>query len=364
MTSGHPELATQLESLRDAGLKELESVTTLEELEAWRVTFLGRREGKLTLAMRGVGALSPEQRPVVGTVANQVKTALEEGFTRREEVLKQQALERMAEQEKLDVTLPGRPVPMGRLHPATQMIREIVAAFNAMGFQVAEGPEVEMDKFNFEMLNIPKGHPARDMWDTLWIDRTDANGERSMLLRTHTSSVQARVMQKTKPPIRIIAPGKVYRYEAVDATHEWHFHQVEGLAVDEGITFANLKGTLYDFARRIFGADRRVRFRCDYFPFVEPGVDMAIDCFACKGQGTIKVGSRTEPCRICKETGWIEIMGAGMVHPRVLEMVGYDAKQYTGFAFGMGVERIAMLKYGIDDIRHFYANDIRFLRQF
>ncbi len=225
-----------------------------------------------------------------------------------------------------------------------------------MGFSVVEGPEVEWDRYNFEMLNIPPGHPARDMWNTLWVDYRDEAGQQPMLLRTHTSPMQARVMEQAQPPIRVIVPGKCYRYEATDATHEWHFYQVEGLAVDQGITFADLKGTLYEFAKRLFGADRRVRFRCDYFPFVEPGVDMSIDCFACQGGG--------DGCRICRDSGWIEIMGAGMVHPQVLSGVGYDPAKYTGFAFGLGPERIAMLKYGIDDIRHFYTNDLRFLRQF
>ena len=213
---------------------------------------------------------------------------------------------------------------------------------------------MEWDRYNFEILNIPRDHPARDMWNSLWIDYRNQDGDHSMLLRTHTSPMQARVMEGMRPPVRVIVPGKCYRYEATDATHEWHFYQVEGLAVDDGITFADLKGTLYEFARRVFGPERKVRFRCDYFPFVEPGVDMSIDCFSCQGRG----------CRICKESGWIEIMGAGMVHPRVLEGVGYDPSKYTGFAFGLGPERIAMLKYGIDDIRLFYSNDLRFLRQF
>jgi len=215
---------------------------------------------------------------------------------------------------------------------------------------VVEGPEVELDQYNFELLNIPKEHPARDMWDTFYVGQV--GGE--VLLRTHTSPMQARVMQKTRPPVRVIVPGKCYRYEAVDATHESQFYQVEGLAVDAGITMADLKGTLGVFARAIFGRNRQIRFRCDYFPFVEPGVDMSIDCHMCGGVG----------CRVCKGTGWIEIMGAGMVHPRVLEGVGYDSSRYTGFAFGMGPERIAMLKYGVDDIRLFYQNDLRFLRQF
>jgi len=358
------DLVRTLDSLRDEGLQALESADTEERLEAWRVAYFGRRDGKLTLAMRQLGSLSAEARPAAGVAANRVKTALEQGLEQRQAAVKRLALERLAREQRLDVTMPGRPVPLGRLHPTTQMLREILAAFTSMGFQVVEGPEVEWDKYNFELLNIPKGHPARDMWDTLWIDETHANGERPMLLRTHTSPMQARVMEQTRPPVRVVVPGKVYRYENTDATHEWHFHQVEGLAVDEGITFANLKGTLYEFARRIFGPERRVRFRCDYFPFVEPGVDMSMDCFICKGEGSVGSGGRSVPCRVCKETGWIEIMGAGMVHPRVLGMVGYDPQRYTGFAFGLGVERIAMLKHGIDDIRHFYANDVRFLRQF
>ena len=231
-----------------------------------------------------------------------------------------------------------------------------------MGFQVVEGPEVEWDRYNFEMLNIPRDHPARDMWNTLWIDHLNEEGEHSMLLRTHTSPMQARVMEGMRPPVRVVVPGKCYRYEATDNTHEWHFYQIEGLAVDDGITFADLKGTLYEFARRLFGPERKVRFRCDYFPFVEPGVDMSIDCFACQGRGYVQ--HSTEGCRICRESGWIEIMGAGMVHPKVLEGVGYDPSVYTGFAFGLGTERVAMLKYGINDIRLFYSNDLRFLRQF
>tara|TARA_B100000405_G_scaffold290841_1_gene241167 strand:- start:154 stop:840 length:687 start_codon:yes stop_codon:yes gene_type:complete len=228
---------------------------------------------------------------------------------------------------------------MGRLHPSTTMIREIVEAFNEMGFQTVEGDEVELEKYNFDMLNIPADHPARDQWDTIWID-SDQHDD--LLLRTHTSPMQARVMEKNDPPVRVIVPGKCYRYEATDATHEWHFNQIEGLAVDTNITFADLKGTLYEFVKKIFGPSRKVRFRCDFFPFVEPGVDMSIDW---NGR-------------------WIEIMGAGMVHPKVLEAVGYDTEKYTGFAFGMGPERISMLQNEITDIRHFYSNDLRFLSQF
>ena len=344
-----------LEELQAKALDDLKASSSQEAVEQWRVAYMGRR-GELTQVLRGLAPLAPEERRIVGAVANKVKAFLEERLAEAEEAIKSAALQAMAEQGRIDVTLPGRPVPLGRLHPTTQILREICAAFVSMGFQVVEGPEVEWDHYNFEMLNIPKDHPARDMWDTLWIDHVDEQGERPMLLRTHTSPMQVRTMENTQPPIRVLVPGKCYRYEATDATHESQFYQVEGLAVDEGITFADLKGTLYEFARLLFGADRKVRFRVDYFPFVEPGAEMAIDCFACKGEG---IG-----CRVCKGTGWIEIMGAGMVNSKVLEGVGYDSSKYTGFAFGMGAERIAMLKYGIEDIRLFHSNDLRFLGQF
>ena len=342
-----------LDELRDKALEELEAVDSLDELGKWRVEYLGRK-GRLTNILRNLKDLPQEERQQVGGQANKLKTLLEGALSQTESKIKEGRVSSLVEAESIDVTRPGRPVSLGRLHPVTQVMREICDAFVAMGFQVVEGPEVEWERYNFELLNIPKEHPARDMFNTLWIDYQDEAGHYPMLLRTHTSPMQARTMERMRPPVRVIVPGKVYRYEATDATHEWHFHQVEGLAVDEGITLANLKGTLYEFARRIFGPQRRVRFRCDYFPFVEPGVDMSIDCFACEGAG----------CRVCKGTGWIEILGAGMVHPRVLEMVGYDSAKYTGFAFGLGPERIAMLKYGIDDIRLFYSNDLRFLRQF
>ena len=342
-----------VETTKSSALLELESAPGLDEVEQWRVAYLGR-SGRLTQILRGLGSLAPEQRRTVGAAANQAKALLEERLSARQLALSEAGLATSVAQASIDVTLPGWPSPRGGLHPITRTIREICGIFTSMGFQIVEGPEVEWDRYNFEMLNIPKHHPARDMWDTMWIDYTDENGERPMLLRTHTSPMQARFMETTEPPVRIVVPGKCYRYEATDATHEWHFYQVEGLAVDKGITLADLKGTLYEFARRFFGEERRVRFRCDYFPFVEPGVDMSIDCFKCGGEG----------CRICNNTGWIEILGAGMVHPEVLKGVGYDPDVYTGFAFGMGPERIAMLKHGIDDIRHFYANDLRFLRQF
>lgn len=343
-----------LEDLKTWALRELEDARTIQDAEQWRVSYLGRR-GRLTQILRSLGELSPDVRKAVGQSSNAVKELFEHALQEKQRMLNERVSEEHSD-DAVDVTLPGQPVLLGRLHPTTQMIREICQAFMAMGFQIIEGPEVEWDQYNFEKLNIPKDHPARDMWDTLWIDYKDAKGDYAMLMRTHTSPMQARIMESTSPPVRVIVPGKCYRYEATDATHEWHFYQIEGLAVDQGITFAELKGTLYEFARKIFGSNRKVRFRCDYFPFVEPGVDMSIDCFACDGDG--------KDCRICKGTGWVEIMGAGMVHPNVLRGVGYDPELYTGFAFGLGPERIAMLKYGIDDIRHFYANDIRFLRQF
>ena len=343
-------IANQIETLKSKAISELESVSSVEALDEWRVSFLGRR-GELTQLLRGIGSLPTEDRPAAGAAANALRQALEDAMASAEESLKRAASEQA--EEPIDVTLPGWPVPRGGIHPTTRIVREICAAFASMGFSVVEGPEIEWDHYNFEMLNIPKGHPARDMWDTLWIDYEDEDGERPMLLRTHTSPMQARIMESKRPPVRVVIPGKCYRYEATDPRHEWHFYQIEGLAVDRGITMTDLKGTLFEFARRIFGVDRKVRFRCDYFPFVEPGVDMSIDCFLCD-----------DGCRVCSNTGWIEIMGAGMVHPKVLEGVGYDPHIYTGFAFGMGPERISMLKHGIDDIRLFYSNDLRFLRQF
>jgi phenylalanyl-tRNA synthetase alpha chain len=354
-SSAQPPTAESIEEITISASAELDRLENLEAVDQWRVSYLGRR-GTLTTVLRGLSSLEVEERRTVGALANQAKNTLEERLEERVRQINEAALTQSASQDRLDVTLPGRPALEGRLHPTTQIVREICSAFVAMGFGVVEGPEVEWDHYNFEMLNIPKGHPARDMWNTLWVDYENPAGEQAMLLRTHTSPMQARVMENREPPIRVVVPGKCYRYEATDATHEWHFYQVEGLAVGEGITFADLKGTLYEFARRMFGEERQIRFRCDYFPFVEPGVDMSIDCFACEGDGN--------GCRICRDSGWIEIMGAGMIHPKVLEGVGYDTERYTGFAFGMGPERIAMLKYGIDDIRHFYSNNLRFLRQF
>ncbi len=323
-----------VEQLREAAVSALNSADSSEQLESWRVDFLGRK-GRLTALLRGLGSLEIEDRKIVGAAANLLRADLDSLYEERE----RDARSSNAPVGSLDVTLPGRKPALGGLHPSTQMIREITQAFNEMGFQTVEGPEVELEKYNFDMLNIPAGHPARDQWDTIWVDSEKYD---DVLLRTHTSPMQARVMESNDPPIRVVVPGKCYRYESTDSTHEWHFNQVEGLAVDEGITFADLKGTLYEFARRIFGQSRKVRFRCDFFPFVEPGVDMSIDW---NGR-------------------WIEILGAGMVHPRVLENSGYDSTKYTGFAFGMGPERISMLRNEITDIRHFFSNDLRFLTQF
>lgn len=342
-----------VEQLKARALRALDSAMDQEDLERWRVEHLGRGS-ELTMLLRSLSSLSPEDRREVGSSANLTKSLLEEKYDGRQKALRAAMITDTVSETSIDVTLPGVPASKGGLHIITQTVREISQIFTSMGFDTVEGPEVEWDLYNFEKLNIPRDHPARDMWNTLWVDYTDSDGNQPILLRTHTSPMQARYMEANQPPLRVIVPGKCYRYEATDSTHEWHFYQIEGLAVDKGITFADLKGTLYEFAQRIFGEGRRVRFRCDYFPFVEPGVDMSIDCFNCNSDG----------CRVCSHTGWIEIMGAGMVHPNVLKSVGYDPKIYTGFAFGMGPERIAMLKHGIDDIRHFYSNDLRFLRQF
>ncbi len=339
-------------NIETSALKDLDATAGIDQLDAWRVAYLGRR-GHLTQVLRGLAGLSLDERRAIGARANALKLRLEAACDQRRAHLEEASLSRVIEGERLDVTLPGPPLPRGRLHPITQALREVLDAFVSMGFQVAEGPEIEWDRYNFEALRIPADHPARDMWDTLWIDY-ERDGRRPMLLRTHTSPNQVRIMEQTRPPVRVVVPGKCYRFEATDPTHEWMMTQVEGLAVDEGISLADLKGTLAEFARSMFGHERKVAFRCDYFPFVEPGMELRIDCFICRGEG----------CRTCGRTGWIEILGAGMVHPEIIESVGYDSERYTGFAFGMGIERIAMLRHGVEDIRHFYANDLRFLQQF
>jgi len=343
----------QLEELKLIALKELDGINSVEELEPWRVRYLGRKS-ELTRVLRSLATLPPDERKAVGAYANEVKVCLEDSLRQKRQTLREVQLAASARRRDIDITLPGRPFPVGHLHPITQTLYEICHIFVSMGFQVVEGPEVEWDYYNFEALNIPKEHPARDTMSTSWVDFETDSGERPMLLRTHTTSVSARIVETMQPPIRVIEPGKVYRYEASDTTHVPMFHQIDGLVVDKGITMADLKGVLYEFARRFFGEDRKVRFRCDYFPFVEPGVEMAIECSVCGGAG----------CRLCGNTGWIEILGAGMTHPQVLERGGIDPEVYTSFAFGMGVDRLPMLRYGIDDVRLFYSSDLRFLRQF
>jgi len=346
-------MLNQLEELKLNALQELESINTVKELESWRVRYLGKKSN-LTKVLRSLASLPLEERKLVGAQANQVKVDLEDSLRQKERVLQETRLAVSAKKERIDVTLPGRPFPRGRLHPITQTLYEICDIFVSMGFQVVEGPEIEWDYYNFEALNIPKEHPARDTMSTSWIHFETESGENPMLLRTHTTSVTARIIETMRPPIRVVEPGKVYRYEASDATHTPMFYQIDGLVVDKGITMSELKGTLYEFARRFFGESRKIRFRCDYFPFVEPGVEMAIECLVCDGKG----------CRLCGNTGWIEILGAGMTHPQVLQRGGLDPEVYTSFAFGMGIDRLPMLRYRIDDTRLFYSSDLRFLRQF
>lgn len=337
----------QLLKIAQEAESECKAAATQEELENIRVKYLGKK-GSLTQVLRGMGKLSAEERPVIGKLANEVKEQLEARIEERTRELKEQAKKLQMQRETLDISLPGLKFPQGRKHPLTQVLEEIKHIFVTMGYSVAEGPEIELDYYNFEALNIPKHHPARDMQDSFYISE-------EVLLRTHTSPVQVRVYEKMAPqlPVKIIAPGKVFRRDD-DATHSPMFHQVEGFLIDEHVTFADLKGTLLTFARKMFGADREIRLRPSYFPFTEPSAEVDISCIMCNGAG----------CRVCSHSGWLEILGSGMVHPRVLEMTGYDPEKVSGFAFGMGVERIAMLKYGIDDLRLLFDNDMRFLNQF
>lgn len=343
----------QLDELKTKALQELGQIQDGKELESWRVRYLGKKSS-LTSILRSLATLSLEERKSAGARANQVKADLESELQEKEPALREARLVSGTQKEILDISLPGRPLPNGRLHPITQTLNEILNIFVSMGFQIAEGSDVERDYYNFEALNIPAEHPSRDTLSTCWVEPETGSDKHTMLLRTHTTAVTARVIEKMKPPIRVIEPGRVYRYEATDATHLPMFYQIDGLAVDKGITMADLKGTLYEFARNFFGEERKVRFRCDYFPFVEPGVEMAIECLTCNGKG----------CRLCGYSGWIEILGAGMTHPEVLRRGGIDPEEYSSFAFGIGIERLPMLRYGIDDIRLFYGNDLRFLRQF
>ncbi len=353
-----PKVLEELEQVKTAALAELSGIAEENALLAWRNNYLGKTSPVMK-AFSGLGALPPDQRPLVGQGANQVKTALEAAYADKVKILKENALSHSLASQSLDVTLPGRTAVHGRLHPDTQILRELYRIFGDMGFQVYHSREMETDEYNFQLLNFPIGHPARDMQDTYFIDAPN-RGDNPLLMRTHTSPGQVRAMREISglnpsdpPPVRIIVPGMVYRYEQTDVRHETQFDQLEGLAVGEGIRFSDLKGTLTDMARRLFGPQARTRFRASFFPFTEPSAEFDIECFQCGGKG----------CSVCGG-GWLEIGGSGMVHPNVLKNGGYDPKRFSGFAFGFGVQRIAMLKYGIDDIRYFWDNDLRFLEQF
>ena len=347
MSEKEKELA-KLEEIKSTALAALADVSDEEALEAWRVAHLGRSSPVMGV-FSSMGKMDKELRPVMGKVANQVRQALETALAEQQGALQEAALQKALETEKLDVTMPGRPVAHGRLHPLTQVLRRITRTFGDIGFEVYRSPEVETDDYNFTYLNMPPYHPARDMWDTFY---TKTEG---VLLRTHTSPGQIRVMRERAPePIRVILPGATMRYEQLSARSEIEFAQVEVLVVGEGVTFAELKGTLTDFAKRVFGENARTRLRPSHFPFTEPSAEMDVGCFVCGGEG----------CAVCKETGWLEILGCGMVHPVVLEYGGYDPAKYSGFAAGMGIDRSTLMRYRIDDIRHFRNNDIRFLRQF
>lgn len=341
------ELLQKLEEIAALATDALAAATTAESSEAWYRDYLGRT-GAVTGLLKELGQLSREERPVVGKAANELKQMLEAALHARQDAIRQEEMEAALSAEGVDVTLPGRTQSVGRIHPSNATLREISQIFGQMGFQVYDAPEVETDETNFTLLNMPEGHPARDMWDTFY---TTTPG---VILRTHTSPGQIHAMREYCPqPIRVILPGKCYRHEDVTARSEMMFHQVEGLVVGHNITFSDLKGTLVNFVNQMFGEGRSLRFRKSYFPFTEPSVEVDVDCVLCGGEG----------CRVCKYTGWLEILGAGMVNPVVLHNGGYDPARFSGFAFGMGPERIAMLKHGVDDIRYFFTNDIRFLEQ-
>lgn len=339
---------TSIDAIRREALARLSELTTADAAEEWERDYLGPK-GAVKLFQRGLGALPAEERPSAGKAANALHTELTEAFAPIKTRLAAEATAARLQGDAADVTLPGRLPIVGGIHPVSEMIDEVIEIFAHMGFQAVFGPEVETGEYNFDKLNIPADHPARDVWDTIHVESPV-----EMVMRTHTSPMQARTMERIDPPVRVIVPGKAFRFEAQDASHEWQFTQLEGLAVDRGIRLSDLKGVLQEMARQLFGPGRKVRFRCDFFPFVEPGVDFSVDCAVCNGAG----------CRVCKHTGWLEMGGAGMVHPNVLHAVGYDPDVYTGFAFGLGIERLIMMKYGVDDIRAFNANDIRFLRRF
>jgi len=339
-------MSEDLNSVIDDAMKEIEEAGDAEKLDQARVNFLGKK-GRLTGILKGMKDIAPEERPKVGERVNAARAKIEESLAKKKQEFDEKMLAGKLAAEKIDVTLPARKSEQGHLHPNTVALNEVKKFFVGMGYQVVDGPEIEYDYYNFEALNIPANHPAKDEQDTFYIND-------KLLLRTQTSSVQAHVMEDRKPPIKIIAPGRVFRADEVDATHSPSFHQIEGLVIDKNVTFADLKGTLAEFAKRMFGEDTRVKFRPHHFPFTEPSAEMDISCFKCGGKG----------CRFCKGEGWIEILGCGMVHPHVLEMRGIDPNEYQGFAFGIGLERIALLKYEVDDMRLLYENDIRFLKQF
>lgn len=336
----------QLNQILSAALDEVQAASTQQALEAVRVRFLGKK-GELTAILRGMGKLSAEERPAAGQLANQVRAQIEQALEQTQASLAEAAIARKLASETIDVTMPGQKISLGKRHPLQTVLHQLYDIFTGMGFSIAEGPEVEYDYYNFEALNIPKNHPARDTQDTFYIND-------NIVLRTQTSGMQVRVMEQQKPPIRIIAPGRVYRSDAVDATHSPVFHQIEGLVVDKGVTMGDLKGSLEVFAKRLYGEETSVRFRPHHFPFTEPSAEMDVTCFKCHGKG----------CPLCKGEGYIEILGCGMVHPKVLRGCGIDPEVYSGFAFGIGLERIVMQRYKIDDMRLLYENDLRFLAQF
>ena len=336
----------QLEAIRQKALNELENAASIQDIEAVRIKFLGKK-GELTGILKQMGKLSAEERPVVGQLANVIRSEIEAKIEEDSKAIAQKLQAEKLKAEKIDVTLPGKAKVLGSRHPLTVVLDDIKDIFIGMGFDIVDGPEVEKDYYNFEALNIPKDHPARDTQDTFYINE-------NIVLRTQTSPVQVRVMEKQQPPIRIISPGRVFRSDAVDATHSPLFHQIEGLVVDKGVSFADLKGTLEIFIKQLYGEDSVVRFRPHHFPFTEPSAEVDVQCFNCHGEG----------CPLCKGEGWIEILGCGMVHPKVLETCNIDPEVYSGFAFGLGLERIAMRRYNINEIRLFFENDVRFLKQF
>lgn len=338
----------KLIEIKNISIEKLSKINFLKELEDLRIDLLGKK-GELTQILKGMGSLTPEERPVIGQLANEIRSDIENKIEEIKNNLLEKIQEQKLKEEKIDVTIPGRKKTLGHKHPMTQVIDAIKNIFIGMGYEIAEGPEVESAYYNFEALNIPKNHPARDEQDTFYI-----NGLCDLVLRTQTSPVQIRVMEKNDMPIKIIAPGRVYRSDEVDATHSPIFHQLEGLVIDKNITMGDLKGALSVFAKELFGEETKVRFRPHHFPFTEPSAEMDASCFACGGSG----------CRVCKGSGWIEVLGCGMVHPKVLEMAGIDPKEYSGFAFGMGLERVTMQKFAITDLRLLFENDVKFLNQF